>query len=720
MDSPAHRSGTCEKSLMAGTENCKSLCQVAKKGKKHKTEGGACTSSDDFASPGRKLPADGHSSVTTRTERKQTHGGVWCDGHRCNVKSTLYRHKYDHATGTSSKKGRSLHHRKGEGSCELRQMSQTSSSRYSHVKRRDKFKGSSWYDQNGKGKCLKTESHSRHVEGCNRKYRTDLDRKCQLNIQDSKWYKHRRRGKNNKEKNIAITGTTEGEISCKNRRSEVRKKNVHQSKSHKRGNFSKFPEERNEGQEGSEQKGNSVTPPNQPGSSSSGVRQIPGFYYDQEKKRYFRILPGQFHNNSWITSKTIQEKKEDDTRRKLFKQENQPKHNCQKSTSASAVSILQSLQRGELSTVKYFRSSIECRIRAMNLHPLADYEPSTEFLFSGIQFQTKFLQVDRSQSKLLLVLESESMSRVLFGSVSVAKKDSSKELQLNGWRDFLARGGSHYQISSASFVNISQQDSSPAENLYALYSWSGDFGSGVHLVRCPSDGFGVSRIGYRFDGPGEIIRSCSGCSNPQYPAYLCVGFSNKAELIDTQSTSRQILDTKKREVYSQVFAREQPLIYLGTKRGHIMTYDLRIHPSSFLMSFEESSNSLSSLYHGKGVCSLRLLKDESYLLAGSFNGLIRLWDLRKRAVVKEIYGHENTYKQLPVEMDESESLVYAVGQDKLTRIWSLKDCSHLKTIPYPYPLRNCPPVSAMSLNWGGKGLPGLMTGANGKLYWYPF
>lgn len=44
------------------------------------------------------------------------------------------------------------------------------------------------------------------------------------------------------------------------------------------------------------------------------------------------------------------------------------------------------------------------------------------------------------------------------------------------------------------------------------------------------------------------------------------GFSDKAEVIDTLSTSRQILDTKKSEVYSQVFAREVRGVCVGRGR----------------------------------------------------------------------------------------------------------------------------------------------------------
>lgn len=259
---------------MAGTENCKSLCQIAKKSKKHKSREGTCTSSEDSTFTRKK--AEGHSSVTTRTERKQTNGGVWCDGHNLNIKSTLCRHKYDHTTGACSKKGRSLHHRKGKASCQPRQMNQASSSRYIH-KKRDEFKGSSGYGQNRKGKCLKTKSCLGDVEVCRRKYRTDHGRKCQLNMQDSKWYKQRRGGKMNKQKCMAITGTAEGELSCRNRRLDVRKRKKRksgQSKSHQRGSVSKLSEERNDGEEGSGHKDTSVASPNQQGSNPPGVRQV--------------------------------------------------------------------------------------------------------------------------------------------------------------------------------------------------------------------------------------------------------------------------------------------------------------------------------------------------------------------------------------------------------------------------------------------------------------
>ncbi|PIK48453.1 putative DDB1- and CUL4-associated factor 4 [Apostichopus japonicus] len=446
-------------------------------------------------------------------------------------------------------------------------------------------------------------------------------------------------------------------------------------------------------------------------------RQIPGFYYDKEKKRYFKILPGHIAESSWITTETIKEKETEEKRRNLMKQQNPPKV-CFKWKIFVSCDILHQCRResGITSIYKVFyrmqSSSHEC-------YPESVYEPSTELQIAGINPVIQFVELDMSMSKVMVVLGSEQVSRIILGSIS---KDhgAKKELLLQEWQDVYIRNSTSSQISSAKLINIEQQDSSLPGNLYVLFSWTGDYSNAVQLVKCPSEKDPVSYVGYRFESPGEVISSCSWSSNPRFPAHLCIGFSKEAEIIEILSNSRQRLDTEKKEVLSQVFAKEQPVIYLGLKQGCISSYDLRApHQPVYAMTHKSPVDKNMTILHGGCVCSLRLLKDENYLLAGSSDGTIKLWDLRQRAVLKEMYGHCNEYKFLPVNVDSSETVVYSVGQDHHTRLWSLQDSSHLKTIPAPV-LGTSKTSAVFSMNWGGSGLPGTMIGAENKLFWYPF
>lgn len=52
--------------------------------------------------------------------------------------------------------------------------------------------------------------------------------------------------------------------------------------------------------------------------------ELPGFYYDAEKKRYFRLLPG--HNNcNPLTKEKLQEKEREKQRNKMLAEDEKTK-----------------------------------------------------------------------------------------------------------------------------------------------------------------------------------------------------------------------------------------------------------------------------------------------------------------------------------------------------------------------------------------------------------
>nr|XP_054758156.1 DDB1- and CUL4-associated factor 4-like protein 1 [Lytechinus pictus] len=129
----------------------------------------------------------------------------------------------------------------------------------------------------------------------------------------------------------------------------------------------------------------------------------------------------------------------------------------------------------------------------------------------------------------------------------------------------------------------------------------------------------------------------------------------------------------------------------------------------------------TQLKHWVSVCSLKLLKDENYVLVGDMGGEIKLWDIRKQSsIVQEFKGHRNGSHHLPVKMDSSETIVYAVGQDKYTRVWSLKSGDRLHTIPCPSARhRDSAPVAVYSQEFSCHAQPGFFLGQERQIHWYP-
>lgn len=67
-------------------------------------------------------------------------------------------------------------------------------------------------------------------------------------------------------------------------------------------------------------------------------------------------------------------------------------------------------------------------------------------------------------------------------------------------------------------------------------------------------------------------------------------------------------------------------------------------------------------------------------------------------------------------------LLFAVGQDCYTRLWSLRDGHLLRTIPSPHPAGkdSIPNVVFSSQLGGRRGLPGLLMAVCHDLYYYPY
>lgn len=67
-------------------------------------------------------------------------------------------------------------------------------------------------------------------------------------------------------------------------------------------------------------------------------------------------------------------------------------------------------------------------------------------------------------------------------------------------------------------------------------------------------------------------------------------------------------------------------------------------------------------------------------------------------------------------------VVFAVGQDCYTRLWSLRDGHLLRTIPSPHPAGkdSIPNVVFSSQLGGRRGLPGLLMAVRHDLYYYPY
>ncbi|XP_026967482.1 DDB1- and CUL4-associated factor 4 isoform X2 [Sagmatias obliquidens] len=96
---------------------------------------------------------------------------------------------------------------------------------------------------------------------------------------------------------------------------------------------------------------------------SSSVPDLPGYYFDPEKKRYFRLLPG--HNNcNPLTKESIRQKEMESKRLQLLEEEDkQGKKTARLGFNAS--SLLQKSKLGFLNVTSYCRLAHELRVSCM-------------------------------------------------------------------------------------------------------------------------------------------------------------------------------------------------------------------------------------------------------------------------------------------------------------------------------------------------------------------
>ncbi|XP_042412941.1 DDB1- and CUL4-associated factor 4-like isoform X2 [Zingiber officinale] len=193
--------------------------------------------------------------------------------------------------------------------------------------------------------------------------------------------------------------------------------------------------------------------------------------------------------------------------------------------------------------------------------------------------------------------------------------------------------------------------------------------------------------------------------NPQ-GTQAVIGSNRGSGLIDLESRKVSWLYHNGSDALSQQFVHPGNIVLSGHRNGVISSIDIRQKQSripehafgyprrlNFDTKFrghpfrnEKSTgnqkyksgrnlNSSDVVYMPKAVCSLVALQsDDQYFLASSLDGSINLYDRRllKKGAVQSYAGHVNSYTHLQLGVNPSETLVVSGGEDCFLRIWSIK------------------------------------------------
>ncbi|XP_071962253.1 DDB1- and CUL4-associated factor 4-like [Antedon mediterranea] len=440
-------------------------------------------------------------------------------------------------------------------------------------------------------------------------------------------------------------------------------------------------------------------------SNSSNIgRHIPGFYYDPVKNRYFRVFQGHNTNNPY-SEENIRKKEAEKRRLELLHSnsihdQSSPNDFMKTSTIPSINLIFNQRQQGKLSSLSYERQCHEACVARMSTQSSHQILTCPDTVRYGEPGYMNVLQTDKHQEKILTIISDSRFHRFWQATVTTNKHNAS-QIDLINWKKINCVGTKCSKVTSASWVSVDEN-----QDNHILYTISGGHTSQIQLFERSPNSLHV--ILYNQSAYGMVWTS-SWSYNKMFPNHLCVG-GRKSYVVDIMTSVKTKINTNGTEVFCQAFAKSAPLLYNGTKRGEIFSFDFRT-PSN------HRRNVASTLLHKTSVCCLKLLNDENYIVASDMSGKIKMWDIRMCAVVREYHGNNNQLRHLPFQIDSTENILYTVGQDCFTRMWSLNTGNLLNTIPPPLPAsKQTLPSIIYSTDWAAS--PGLLLATQKQLDWY--
>ncbi|ESO94176.1 hypothetical protein LOTGIDRAFT_232438 [Lottia gigantea] len=428
---------------------------------------------------------------------------------------------------------------------------------------------------------------------------------------------------------------------------------------------------------------------------------IPGFYYDPDKKRYFKIMDNA-NITSAVTRETIAKEKSEKKRLEAL----QTLSTTQKCESLSDLTnLLFNSRQGDISHLNFRRTMLLNHARNLRLIKSQPFFENPVHGHEKVEHMIKMIS-SPSHDKLLCLwsMKETIMQRLQLVQLSRKKRDSENQrLSLN----VQPRGTTVLQ-SWSKITNV----------CWAPFPNYPERRNILYTTNCHSTGQALAFIRnldatsprdvafFDFSIGNQATWTCAWNYNTEK---FSVGAEKTCLLIDVETRRLWELNTLNSDPLAQTFS-SCHLLYSGTKKGQIVTHDLR----------SKSVRPIKCISHKSSISHLLLSTDDKYLYASDYSGKIKVWDMRKNSVVMQYDGLHNEYKRIPFYIDESNTLLYGAGQDGYSRIWCLKTGQLLLNLP--------PPCSTSwdtipSLQFSGcwakeQGNSGLLMGLGDKLYLY--
>uniref|UniRef100_H0X6S4 DDB1- and CUL4-associated factor 4 n=1 Tax=Otolemur garnettii TaxID=30611 RepID=H0X6S4_OTOGA len=450
--------------------------------------------------------------------------------------------------------------------------------------------------------------------------------------------------------------------------------------------------------------GDDESPSTSSSTGSSSVPDLPGYYFDPEKKRYFRLLPG--HNNcNPLTRESILQREMEKKRLQLLEEEDNQKKKIAR-LGFNATSMLRKSQLGFLNVTNYCRLAHELRVSCMQRKKVHIHSSDPSALASD---RFNLILADTNSDRLFTVNDVK-VGGSKYGIINLrGLKIPSLKVHMHENLYFTNR-----KVNSVCWASLNHLDSHILLCLMGLAETPGCATLLPASLFVSSHPAGVDRPGMlcSFRIPGAW--SCAWSLNIQANNCFSTGLSRRVLLTNVVTGHQQSFGTSS-DVLTQQFALLAPLLFNGCRSGEIFAIDLRC-------GNQGNGWRAARLFHDSAVTSVQILQEEQWVMASDMAGKIKLWDLRTTKCIRQYEGHVNEHAYLPLHVHEEEGIVVAVGQDCYTRIWSLNDAQLLRTIPSPYPASKAdiPSVAFSSRLGGFRGGPGLLMAVQQDLYCFSY
>ena len=423
-------------------------------------------------------------------------------------------------------------------------------------------------------------------------------------------------------------------------------------------------------------------------------KDIPGFFYDPEKRRYFRLREG--HNKfNPLTFDAI--KRKEDRQKRIAIHRSETRHR----TKNSCHLLHQRQLHGKAKQTEWKQN----RFQTMRGVEIASNVGDSDLSQINLNpTETRLFTIGRRQQTLRCydVIRHKTMT-----SESPLKLDIRWGLLSLQWPN----GGSvairpKIQSSDATTAGIAVGNAGPV----TFFTGNGT----------------LNRNLYDLFPTGAL--SCAWQQNPTRPEEVAVGYDgHRTSLIDVESgacTTKKLAPFARRANVTQLaFSAETSTLFVGCANERIHWTDVRDKTNR-----RRASGGCAHVVGAGRIDDIRPLRgggggdDRHVVVLGSAK--FGLLDVRLGKFVVEYGEHVATCKTLRFGVDSTEQFVWAPGGDRVVRLWNVRRADLVKEIVPEMlsdvePAFRLPPVVACGDNLGGPGGPlGLLVASKPNIYAY--